>query len=48
MYLFQIIYSFEKFRNSEAIQEYNSIFPICCVKYQGDKGPQQQLIYLQI
>ena len=25
MYLFQIKYSFEKFRNSEAIQEYNSI-----------------------
>jgi len=22
--------------------------PICCVKYQGVKGPQQQLIYLQI
>ena len=22
--------------------------PICCVKYQGDKGPQQQLIYLQV
>ena len=25
MYLFQMKYSFEKFRNSEAIQEYNSI-----------------------
>ena len=25
IYLFQTIYSFEKFRNSEAIQEYNSI-----------------------
>jgi len=25
MYLFQIKYSFEKVRNSEAIQEYNSI-----------------------
>jgi len=25
MYLFQIKYSFEKFRNSEAMQEYNSI-----------------------
>ena len=25
IYLFQIKYSFEKFRNSEAIQEYNSI-----------------------
>jgi len=25
IYLFEIKYSFEKFRNSEAIQEYNSI-----------------------
>ena len=34
IYLFQTKYSFEKFRDSEAIQEYNSIF-LCCVKYQG-------------
>jgi len=26
IYLFQIKYSFEKFRDSEAIQQYNSIF----------------------
>jgi len=30
IYLFQIKYSFERFRDSEAIQEYNPIF-LCCV-----------------
>jgi len=48
IYLFQIKYLLEKFRNSEAIQEYNSIIFLCYAKYQGDKGPQQQLIYLQV
>jgi len=46
MYLFQIKYSFEKFRNSEAIQEYNSI--LYSYVALSIKGPQQQLIYLQV
>ena len=33
MYLFQIKYSFEKFRNSEAIQEYNSILYSDMLRY---------------
>jgi len=45
IYLFQIKYSFEKFRDSEAIQEYNYIIFLCCVIYQG---PQQELISLQV
>jgi len=46
IYLFQIKYSFEKFRDSEAIQEYNSIlysYVALCIK-----GPQQELISLQV
>jgi len=35
IYLFQIKYSFEKFCDSEAIQEYNSNIFLYCVKYQG-------------
>ena len=46
IYLFQIKYSFEKFRDSEAIQEYNSIlYPYVTSSI---KGPQQQLISLQV
>jgi len=45
IYLFQIKYSFEKFRDSEAIQEYNSIlYSYVALTL---KGPQQQLISLQ-
>jgi len=44
--LFQIKYSFEKFRDSEAIQEYNSIlYSYVALSIQG---PQQQLISLQV
>jgi len=45
-YLFQIKYSFENFRDSEAIQEYNS--KLCFYVALSTKDPQQQLIYLQI
>ena len=46
IYLFQIKYSFEKFRNSEAIQEYNSI--LYSYFALSIKGPQQELISLQV
>ena len=46
IYLFQIKYSFEKFRDSEAIQEYNSI--LYSYVALSIKGPQQQLISLQV
>jgi len=42
MYLFQIKCSFEKFRDLEAIQEYNSI--LYSYVALSIKGPQQQLI----
>ena len=45
IYLFQIKYPFEKFRDSEAIQEYNSILYSYVVL--SIKGPQQELISLQ-
>jgi len=44
IYLFQIKYSFKKFRDSEAIQEYNSI--LYSYVALSLKGPQQQLISL--
>ena len=46
IYLFQIKYSFEKFCDSEAIQEYNSILYSYVVL--SIRGPQQQLISLQV
>ena len=46
IYLFQIKYSFEKFRDSEAVQEYNSI--IYSYVALSIKSPQQQLISLQV
>ena len=46
IYLFQIKYSFEKFRDSEAIQEYN--FILYSYVALSIKGPQQQLISLQV
>jgi len=46
IYLFQTKYSFEKFRDSEAIQEYNSI--LYSYVALSIKGPQQQLISLQV
>jgi len=45
IYLFHIKYSFEKVRDSEAIQEYNSILYSCVAL--SIKGPQQ-LIFLQV
>jgi len=44
--LFQIKYSFEKFRDSEAIQEYNSI--LYSYVALSIKGPQQELISPQV
>jgi len=44
--LFQIKYSFENFRDSEAIQEYNSI--LYSYVALSIKGNQQQLISLQV
>ena len=46
IYLFQIKYSFEKFRDSEAIQEYNSI--LYSYVALSIKDPQQELISLQV
>jgi len=46
IYLFQIKYSFEKFRDSEAIQEYNSI--LYSYVALSLKGPQQQLVSLHV
>jgi len=46
IYLFKIKYSFEKFRDSEAIQEYNSI--LYSYVALSIKGPQQELISLQV
>ena len=46
IYLFQIKYSFEKFRDSEAIQEYN--FIVYSYVALIIKGPQQELISLQV
>ena len=46
IYLFQIKYSFEKFRDSEAIQENNSI--LYSYVALSIKGSQQQLISLQV
>ena len=46
IYLFQIKYSFEKFRDSEAIQEYNYILYSYVALI--IKGPQQELISLQV
>ena len=46
VYLFQIKYSFEKFSDSEAIQEYNSI--LYSYVALSIKGPQQELISLQV
>jgi len=46
IYLFQMKYSFEKFRDSEAIQEYNSI--LYSYVALSIKGPQQQLISVQV
>jgi len=46
IYLFQIKYSFEKFRDSEAIQEYNFILYSYVALI--IKGPQQELISLQV
>jgi len=46
IYLFQIKYSFEKFRDSEVIQEYNSI--LYSYVTLSIKGLQQQLISLQV
>jgi len=40
MYLFQIKYSFEKFRNSEAIQEFNSIlYSYVALSIKGTRAP---------
>jgi len=46
MYLFQIKCLFEKFRDSEAIQEHNSI--LYSYVALSMKGPQQQLISQQV
>ena len=46
IYFFQIKYSFEKFSDSEAIQEYNSI--LYSYVALSIKGPQQELISLQV
>ena len=46
IYLFQIKHSFEKIRDSEAIQGYNSILYSYVALI--IKGPQQQLISLQV
>ena len=46
IYLFQRKYSFEKFRDSEAIQEYNFILYSYVALI--IKGPQQELISLQV
>jgi len=43
IYLFQIRYSFKNFRDSEAIQEYNSI--LYSYVALSTKGPQQQIDY---
>jgi len=40
IYLFQIKYSFEKFRNSEAMQEYNSIlYSYVALSIKGTRAP---------
>ena len=46
IYLFQIKYSFQKFSDSGAIQEYNSI--LYSYVALSIKGPQQELISLQV
>ena len=46
IYLFQIKYSFEKFRDSEGIQKYNSI--LYSYVALSIKGTQQHLISLQV
>ena len=46
IYLFQIKYSIEKFRDSQGIQEYNSI--LYSYVALSIKGPQQVLISLQV
>jgi len=46
IYLFQIKYSFEKFRDSEATQECNSI--LYSYVALSVKGSQQELISLQV
>ena len=46
IHLFQRKHSFEKCRNSEAIQEYNSM--LYSYVALSIKGPQQQLISLQV